>query len=118
MIIPEIIRIGSCDYNVVFTDNTLLNNHQECYALIDHNKHIIEINNNLGDFQQQELSFLHELFHGIFLDRSIEVEDEELIVEELARGFHQIIRDNPFIFLDKEYLEDEENTTEKEIEHK
>lgn len=109
MIIPEVVRIGSCDYSVEFTDRDIVVNHQESYALIDYNNHVIEISSKLGDVQTQELSFLHELFHGILKERAIEVENEEFVVDELAKALHQIIRDNPEIFLDEKdiYFEDE-----------
>lgn len=102
MIIPEVVRIGSCFYDVKFVDKELVLNHQECYALIDYNNHVIQISNKLGDIQQQEKSFLHELLHGIVQDRALEIEDEEFIVDELAKGLHQIILDNPIMFLEGE----------------
>jgi nitrogen fixation/metabolism regulation signal transduction histidine kinase len=100
--IPESIRIGSCDYKVDFTDKDLVANCKEVYARINYDNHLIEINNKLGDKQHKELSFLHEMFHGIIRNRNLEIEDEELIVEELARGLHQIIRDNQEIFINRE----------------
>lgn len=103
MIIPDVIRIGSCFYDVEFVDKDLVCNHQECYALIDYNNHIIQISEKLGDYQQQEQSFLHEVLHGIVKDRALEIEDEEFIVDELAKGLHQIILDNPYMFLDTEF---------------
>ena len=113
MIIPEVIRIGSCDYLVEFTDDAILVDHQECYADIDYNLHKIHISNKLGDIQTQEQSFLHEVFHGIFRDMAIEVEDEEFVVDELAKALHQIIRDNPEMFLDEEDIYFEEEVEEE-----
>lgn len=104
MNIPKSIRIGSCDYKVDFTDKDLVANYKEVYARINYDNHLIEINNKSGDKQHKELSFLHEMLHGIIRDRNLEIEDEELIVEELARGLHQIIRDNQEIFVSKEDL--------------
>ena len=98
MKIPKTIRIGSCDNIIEFTDNDLVSNHKECYANINYDKHKITINSKLGDNQQNELSLLHELFHGIIHERNLEVDNEELVVEELARGMHQVIRDNPNMF--------------------
>ena len=104
MNIPKALRIGSCDYIIDFTDNDLVSNHKECYACINYDKHTIEINSKLGDNQLNELSILHELFHGIIKERNIEVDNEELVVEELARGMHQVIRDNPKLFEVKLWL--------------
>ena len=71
---------------------------KESYAVIDYNFHKIRINNKLADKQSNEMAFLHELLHGIVRERNIELTDEELIVEEIARGLHQVIKDNPEIF--------------------
>lgn len=108
MNIPEKIRIGSCDYDVKFTQENLVNKGKECYAIVEYDNHLIEINNKLGDKQTDELSFLHEIFHAVLRERALEVEDEELIVEELAKGLHQIIRDNQEMFIDKNYFEEKQ----------
>ena len=42
------------------------------------------------------------MLHGIIRERNLNVENEELIVEEIALGLHQVIRDNPKIFKDTE----------------
>lgn len=104
MNIPKKIRIGSVDYEVVLTDENLVLNGREVYAWIDYNYHLIKINRNLQDKQGQEQTFLHELMHGIVKERSLEIGncDEETLVEELAIGLHQVIRDNPGIFLKNE----------------
>ena len=49
MNIPEKIRIGSVDYEVVLTDENLVLNGREVYAWIDYNYHLIKINRNLQD---------------------------------------------------------------------
>lgn len=98
MIIPKKIRIGSCNYDVKFTNNNLVANGKECYATINYNNHLIEIKNDIGDKQSNEISFLHEVFHGMVHERNIALDNEELVVEELARCMHQVIKDNPNIF--------------------
>lgn len=98
MKIPKKIRIGSVDYKVKFTNKTIVLNAREAYATIDFDHHLIKINSNLADLQHQEGSFLHELFHGIIRERNLDIKDEEHVVEELARGLHQVLRDNPEIF--------------------
>jgi Zn-dependent peptidase ImmA (M78 family) len=98
--IPEKIRIGSSDYSVVLTDENLVCNGQESYGWIDYNYHLIKINKNIQDKQGQEKTLLHELIHGIVRERSLDVanSNEEIIVEEIAMGLHQVIRDNKNIF--------------------
>lgn len=100
MNIPEKIRIGSSDYSVVLTDENLVCNGQESYGWIDYNYHLIKINKNIQDKQGQEKTLLHELIHGIVRERSLDVanSNEEIIVEEIAMGLHQVIRDNPNMF--------------------
>jgi len=96
--IPETVRIGSCDYAVELVNTALLNNNQACYGVIDFNNHAIRVNHALGDRQTSELAFLHELFHGIVHERGLDLENEELVVDELAKSLHQVIRDNPQMF--------------------
>jgi Zn-dependent peptidase ImmA (M78 family) len=98
--IPEKIRIGSSDYSVLLTDENLVCNGQESYGWINYNYHLIKINKNIQDKQGQEKTLLHELIHGIVRERSLDVanSNEEIIVEEIAMGLHQVIRDNPNMF--------------------
>lgn len=100
MNIPDKVRIGSMDYTIKRVDEAIIIDHKECFADIDYNKKIIRIGNNIQDSQGEEATFLHEVIHGIVFERnfSFEKNDDETITEELARGFHQIIRDNPGIF--------------------
>lgn len=100
MNIPEKVRIGSVDYDVHLTKENLVCKNQESYGLIDYNYHLIKINEILQDKQGLEQTFLHEMLHGIIRERNLTVENEELVVEEMALGLHQVIRDNPKIFKD------------------
>lgn len=98
MNIPQKIRIGSVDYEVQLTKDNLVCQCKECYGFIDYDHHTIKINERLQDEQGQEQTFLHEMLHGIIRERNLTVENEELVVEEIALGLHQIIRDNQEIF--------------------
>lgn len=100
MKIPNKVRIGSMDYEVKHTDDVIIADHKECYGDIDYNKKIIRICNNITSLQGEEETFLHELVHGIVFERNFDLncDNEELKVEELAKGLHQVIRDNPEIF--------------------
>ena len=102
MNIPQKVRIGSVDYDVQLTEENLVCKNQESYGWIDYNYHLIKINEALQDKQGLEQTFLHEMLHGIIRERNLNVENEELIVEEIALGLHQVIRDNPKIFKDTE----------------
>lgn len=98
MQIPEKVRIGSCDYAVELTTETLAVDGRHCHGRIDYNNHKIQIDTKLGDEQQRQRTLLHEVLHGMMRERGLELEDEESVVEELAKSLHQIIRDNPEIF--------------------
>jgi Zn-dependent peptidase ImmA (M78 family) len=104
MRIPEKVRVGSMIYSVTQGDKTLLINNKACKGLISYEKHEIEINNSVQDKQGAEQTFLHELVHAIVYERNITLEktDEEVIVDELATGLHQVIMDNPDIFKESE----------------
>lgn len=100
MIIPESVRIGSMDYKIIITDEVLIVNHEECSGLINYVEHLIKISNN-QDVQGFEATLLHEVMHGITHERNFiyDKNDDESITEELARGLHQLIKDNPNMFL-------------------
>ena len=98
--IPNTVRIGSADYEVELTDEVLVMNSQQLKGVIDYEFHEIKISNTVQDRQGQEQTFLHELVHGIIDERSLNLaeSDDETIVDEIAKGLHQVIRDNPEIF--------------------
>lgn len=100
MNIPKIVRIGSVTYDVIVSGETLVLNCHECKGLIDYEFHKIKVNNSVQDKQGQEQTFLHELVHGIVRERSLDLKnsDEETIVDEIALGLHQVIKDNSIIF--------------------
>lgn len=98
MKITDKVRIGSMDYEIKQTDNSVVVDNKACYGAIRYSEHVIELDQKAGDKQRMELTLLHEMFHGILRDRCIQVEDEEALVEGLARGMHQVLRDNPEMF--------------------
>lgn len=100
MNIHEKVRIGSMDYAVKLTGETIVLNAQECKGMIDYEFHEIKISNVVQDKQGQEQTFLHEVLHGIVRERNLDLQntDDEIIIDEIAVGLHQVIRDNPKIF--------------------
>jgi len=106
MNIPGVVRIGSCYYDVEFTNDTLTVDGREVMGVIEYYNHVIRIKMGMGDIQQQEQTLLHELVHGIARDRSLDLgENEEMIVDEISKGLHQVILDNPRMFMDKNVIE-------------
>jgi len=101
MNIPNKIRIGSLDFDVIMQDTPIVLNNQQCYGEIDYATTEIKLDATIASDQHLEVTFLHEIIHGILHDRGFkEAEDEELI-EGIARGLHQLIRDNPEMFIGK-----------------
>lgn len=101
MEIPSKVRIGSADYEVTVEDKTIVLDAVQCKGQIDYDYHKISIDSSIQDKQGQEQTFLHELMHGIIRERNLNLNaDEETIVDGLAIGLHQVIRDNPNIFID------------------
>lgn len=95
MNIPSKVRVGSIDYDVELTDETLVFNTQQSLGIIDYDNNKIRIANNIQSNQRQEQTFLHELVHAVTREFKIDfTEDEETIVDKLADGLHQVIRDN------------------------
>lgn len=98
MKIPEKVRIGYMDYDVIQTENNLCLDGRECLGIIHYEDAKIELNIN-RNIQKQHQAFLHEVVHGIVRDRGIEWgENNELYTDEIAKGIYCLIRDNPEIF--------------------
>jgi hypothetical protein len=93
--IPEHIRIGGVEYIVVETKG-LNNGTQVCYGHIDYEKSIIEFNPERGTGHQFKCQTLwHEILHGIAEHANLEIkEDEEHIIDTLAKGIYQVLQDN------------------------
>lgn len=95
MNIPSKIRIGSVDYTVEKTDEYLKLDGEQCLGIIDYEIQTIKIAKNIQHNQRQEQTFLHEVIHAITKEFKIDFsEEEEVIVDKLALGLHQVIRDN------------------------
>ena len=98
--IPEKIKIGGIVYSVRVSSETLVLDGKECSGIIDYDNAIIKINNNRSE-QKMLQTFWHEVFHGIIRERNFcpKDVDEETLVDEMAIALHQIIIDNPNLFI-------------------
>lgn len=95
------VRVGSMDYDVILTDEKIINQDgEECLGLTDHNLHEIKISTNLQNEQGQEKTFLHELIHAMIEERNLDFEGitEEILAEDLSSILYQVVRDNPEMF--------------------
>lgn len=98
MKIPEKIRIDTVDYTVEVAPETIVLNARQCKGMVDYEYHNIQIDNSLQDEQGTLQTLWHEIFHAIINERDIDIEDEEDLVDKLALGIIQLIRDNPGLF--------------------
>jgi len=97
MKIPEKVKIGGVNYEIRDVEN--LNDGQSVlYGKIDYENFIIELNTKYNQIDHKCIVLLHEILHGILNQVTLEVENEELLVEVMSKGLYQIIKDNPEIF--------------------
>lgn len=93
----EKILIDAVMYRVIQTQDLLIVEGKECGAEVDYNAATIKISNaaeKVGDGSKAKV-LMHEIIHAILHERGLfeESENEEL-VEELAKGFVNLIRQN------------------------
>lgn len=111
MLIPESVRIGSAEYKVEYSDIPIVINGVQCLGYCDYYTHTIKIDNTMQDQQSQEITFLHEVVHAMFAERKINLETYvdnntmEFLVDSLAYMIHQLVLDNPDIFVTLEMLQ-------------
>ncbi|HSH35762.1 hypothetical protein [Schnuerera sp.] len=100
MNIPDKIRISGVEYKTIVSSEPIFLDNIRVYGQIDYDKKEITIDETLQDKQGQLQTFLHEIIHGIVHDRELDFKNdsEETIVDQLAKGFYQIIKDNPELF--------------------
>lgn len=123
MNIPKLVRIGSIDYDVAVEEGPLVVNGLQALGYFDYMNSQIKLDKSIQGNQQLEVTFLHELIHGLFHDCKIDLtaygmnQDEmEFVVDSLAYSLHQVIRDNPKIFMVEEDLSLQEDNKEPGIE--
>ena len=100
MKIPKTIKIGWRIYEVKFINEEIRDKNGGLLdGQIDFNNHIIYIDNNIIYEDERIVTFLHEVVHGIFHSYcNSKWNDDEDLVECVAEGLFQLIRDNPKLF--------------------
>ena len=123
MKIPDKVRVGSIDYDVTVGEDPLIINGVQALGCCDYMDSTIKLDKSIQGNQQLEVTFLHELMHTLFNDCKIDLvnyglkyEQMEYIVDSLAYSLHQVIRDNPNIFMVEEEVEEALNMVEEEVE--
>ncbi len=100
MKIPESVRIGGVEYEIVYTENL---NDGLCvaYGHIDYDNCAIELSDTHGTAHEKRcMTLWHEILHGIREHNGMLIDNEEAIVEMFARGIYQVLQDNGGRFFD------------------
>lgn len=94
MKIPKSIRIGGVEYEIEFVEN-LNDGVNMAYGFIDYDESKIQLSSTVGTGHQKRcLTLWHEILHGIRKHAGLTIENEEEVVDTLARGIYQVIQDN------------------------
>ncbi len=96
MNIPQRIRIGAMDFDVVIAPKSGATLEPTYCGMIEQASQTITILDGCGE-QQKQLVVLHECIHGILFSAGYKDHDEKM-VEALAHGLYMLQRDNPELF--------------------
>lgn len=94
MKIPESVRIGGVEYEVIDNVSGLNDGQNVLAGEISYNDSVIRLNEAVAGHQMKCITLWHEILHGIRNHAGIEIEDEETVVEIFARGIYQVLQDN------------------------
>jgi ssRNA-specific RNase YbeY (16S rRNA maturation enzyme) len=103
MEIPNKVKIGDIWYDVILVAKDLIYEDAVVIGKITFSQALIELDSRRSK-QNIDRTFLHEIVHGILCDRGVDVtqeNDEEEVVEQLSKGLHQVMLDNPKIFTEQ-----------------
>jgi hypothetical protein len=94
MKVTDKVKIGGQTYDIKLLPQCTTENRM-CDGQILYDKGIVELRNDLqGEYK--EYVFTHEIIHGIF--EFCGLEQDENMVDRIARALHMVIKDNPDIF--------------------
>lgn len=96
MNIPDKVKIGNINYEIVKTQNELIFEDEPVDGTISFEESKIELNTSNKSEQYIEETFIHEMVHGIF--NYMGINQSEKLVDKVTKGFHQLVIDNPGIF--------------------
>ena len=93
----EKVRIDTAEYAVKVVDEPILLDGRDCAGIIDYVKTEIKLKEDIAEKRLDVL--MHEIVHGILIERNINdkipTDDLELVVDEFAKGMLNVMRDNP-----------------------
>lgn len=87
------LRIGPYDYEVIYKDAPMVDN-TLCNGVHAREALQIEIRNGMPA-QSEYQTLWHEILHAVFDNAALKLENEEDVIEVIANGLVQVIRDNP-----------------------
>lgn len=94
MKIPESVRIGGVEYEVIDNVSGLNDGQNVLAGEINYNDSVIRLNEVVAGHQMKCITLWHEILHGIRNHAGIEIADEETVVDLFARGIYQVLQDN------------------------
>lgn len=88
------------EYEVIMTDEPIFMDNLRAYGHINFDDKQILIDKTLREKQGHAQTLVHEIIHGIIYDRGLDFRNdgEETIVDQLAKGLYQVVKDNPELF--------------------
>ena len=99
MNIPNTVKIDGMEYKIIKCDTPIVDDDSKVLqGDIFYRKCEIRIDDRLNP-QTSEMTLMHEIVHGIMHERNINMETPlETFVDELAKGFYNLLNDNPDMF--------------------
>ena len=101
--IPESVIVSGITYDVVEKDVVVIGDSSNYAGSVDYGQCEIQILKE-QNIQRKNETFLHELIHAVLFEAGYREEHDEDIVDDIARGLYQVLKDN---FFYKLYLEEE-----------
>lgn len=94
MNIPESVKVGYKDYQVVKVDN-LDDGTNLLFGEVMYHDEVIKLANKYPE-NQMKCTLIHELVHAVDDMLGIDLKEEQVI--KLGAGLYQVIKDNPDMF--------------------
>lgn len=102
MKIPNTVKIDGMNYTIKLTNETIMNeDYKVLLGRINYNLCEIVLDGNANE-QTIKATLMHEIVHGIMKERNIDMQtEEETFIDEIAKGFYNLLNDNPDMFSNK-----------------
>lgn len=102
MKIPNTVKIDGMEYTITLTNETIMNeDFKVLLGRIDYTQCKIVLDGKANE-QTVKATLMHEIVHGIMKERNIDMQTEqETFIDEIAKGFYNLINDNPEMFSNK-----------------